>query len=142
MVTTKKATGMAMSMPVGLALGGTVSLIVTLIMSAIIAKLVDGEVIAENAIGYGALFTLLSAAMAGAFCSSRKIKRQRLLVCLLSGLIYYITLLSITAIFFGGQYKGMGVTALVIAGGCGAVILMGMRQGKVKGKAFRKKVHR
>ena len=142
MVTTKKATGRAMSIPGGLALSAAVSLGVTLILSAVVAKMVDAELMGEGAIGYGSLATLLTASISGAAFAAMKIKRQRLMVCLLSGLVYYITLLGITALFFGGQYQGMGITALVIAGGCGTVILMGMKQGKGKEIRHRKKLHR
>lgn len=142
MVTTKKATGRAMSIPGGLALSAAVSLGVTLILSAVVAKMVDAELMGEGAIGYGSLVTLLTASISGAAFAAMKIKRQRLMVCLLSGLVYYITLLGITALFFGGQYQGMGITALVIAGGCGTVILMGMKQGKGKEIRHRKKLHR
>lgn len=142
MVTTKKPTGRAMSIPGGLALGAAVSLGVTLILSAAVAKMVDAELMGEGAIGYGALITLLTAAIAGAAFAATKIKRQRILVCCLSGLVYYITLLGVTALFFGGQYQGMGVTALVVAGGCGTVVLMGLNQGKGKGNRHRKRLHR
>ena len=148
-----------MSIPGGLALSTAVSLGVTLILSAVVAKMVDAELMGEGAIGYGslatlltasisgaigygALITLLTSAIAGAAFAATKIKRQRMLVCFLSGLVYYITLLGITALFFGGQYQGMGITALVIAGGCGTVILMGMKQGKGKEIRHRKKLHR
>ena len=131
-----------MSIPGGLALSAAVSLGVTLILSAVVAKMVDAELMGEGAIGYGSLVTLLTASISGAAFAAMKIKRQRLMVCLLSGLVYYITLLGITALFFGGQYQGMGITALVIAGGCGTVILMGMKQGKGKEIRHRKKLHR
>ena len=44
----------------------------------------------------------------------------------------YLLLLSIAALFFGGQYEGMGVTAFVILGGCLAVVLLGLK-GEQKG---------
>ena len=66
MVTTKKATGRAMSIPGGLALSTAVSLGVTLILSAVVAKMVDAELMGEGAIGYGVLITLLTSAIAGA----------------------------------------------------------------------------
>ena len=47
MTTNHKPTGIAMSMPAGLAVGGIWSLVVTIVLSALIAKLIDGEIIAQ-----------------------------------------------------------------------------------------------
>ena len=142
MVTTRKQTGKAMSMPAGLTFGAAVSLGITIIVSIIIAKMVDTGTMEEAGIGYGAMVILLVSSISGAFVSTGMIKRQKLIVCVLSGVIYYLTLLSITGLFFGGQYNGMGITALLVAGGCTSVILLGMRQGRGRKKAVGKWKHR
>lgn len=142
MVRNQKVTGKAMSMPTGLALGGVVSLGITILGAVIVGKLVDGEVMAQNVIGYAAMVILLLSSLAGALTACRKIKRQKLVVCLISGGIYYAILLSMTALFFGGQFSGMGVTALMVLAGCGVGILLESRsEGKGtrnrKRKAYR-----
>lgn len=126
----KRSTGKAKSMPAGLALGATGSVGITLVMSAVGAKLMDAGALKEGTIGYIAMVILLAAAMIGAFISAGCIKRQRLLVCGLSGLVYYVILLSMTALFFGGQYQGMGVTALMVLCGSGLAALTEARQGR------------
>lgn len=128
MVVNRKVTGKATSMPAGLALGGAVSLGVTLIAAGILAKLVETEALAEENIGYGVMILLLIASMLGAMVAFGKIKRQRLLVCLLSGLVYMAILLSITALFFGGQYEAVGVTALLVIGGSMVTALLGFHE--------------
>lgn len=133
MVVNQKPTGRAMSMPGGLAIGGVTSLSVTLIIAAILAKLVEGETMPESSIGYGVMVLLMLASFAGAMVSCGKIKRQRLAVCLLSGVIYFLTLMAITALFFGGQYSAVGVTALLVLCGSALAILAGMG-GKRGGK--------
>lgn len=138
MVVNKKVTGKAKSMAVGLALGTAASLAVTVLGAAVTANMILSEKIATEAVGYAALFILLIAAVVGALVSKALIKRRRMLVCIGAGGIYYLSLLAITAVFFGGQYHGMGVTALVVFGGCGAVSLLGLR-GEKKGKFSRKK---
>lgn len=134
MVRSRKVTGTAASMGAGLALGAVVSMAVTIVLSLVTAKLVDSGTLAESAIGYAAIGILLLSSILGASTAIGRIKRQRLVVCLAAGGIYYGLLLSMTALFFGGQYTGMGVTALVVAGGCGAVILAGMGQGRSRGR--------
>lgn len=118
------------SMPGGLAVGGGVSLGITLLLSAVLAWLVHRETMTMENIGYGILAMLLLASFLGAETAFGQIRRQRLLVCGLSGLIYFALLLSITALFFGGQYSGVGVTALLILAGSGAAALLGLRQGR------------
>jgi len=129
MVMNRKVSGTASSMPVGLAVGAGVSMGITMILAVITALLAEREILAEQTIGYAALVILLLASVSGSAVSAGKIKRQKLMVCMVSGVLYYLMLLGMTALFFGGQYTGMGVTGLVIAGGCGTVVLAGIGQG-------------
>lgn len=135
MVANRKVTGTAMSMPAGLGVGLLVSGAITLIGSMVVAWLVIRETIPETSVGYGTIGILLLSSILGAWAAVKRIKRQRLIVCLLAGLCYYLLLVACTATFFGGQYSGMGVTALVILGGSGAVGLMGLKgEGTIKRK--------
>lgn len=113
-----------MSVPMGLALGGGCSLLITILSAAVLAWMVDKEKLAWENIGYGIMITLLLAAVLGARLAYGRIKRQRLLVCTLTGVVYLGMLLSITALFFGGQYDGALVTAVLILGGSAAVGLI------------------
>lgn len=128
MVVNQKVTGTASTMPGGLALGAAVSLLVTLFGSVLSAWLVARESIPESGIGYCAMVILLLAGIAGSAVAVERIKRRRMLVCMLSGGIYYACLLGMTALFFGGQYQGMGVTALMVFCGVMLVLLAGIRR--------------
>ena len=130
MTVNQKVTGTAVSMPAGVALGCAVSLLITGVGSVLVAKLISEEVLMDTAIGYGAMMILLLASAAGAAIAAAKVKRMRLQVCLLVGVAYYGTLLALTALFFGGQYRGMGVTALLVLAGTGTTILLNSREKK------------
>ena len=130
MVANRKVTGKASSMPAGLAMAGGLSMAVTLVLSVALAKLLDSGSLGEGSVGYGALVILLLSSGLGAWLATVKIKRRRLAVCMASGALYYILLICVTALFFGGQYTGMGVTALAVAGGCLTVCLLGAGQGR------------
>ena len=130
MVRNQKPTGLASTVPGGLALGAAVSLGLTLLASAFLAWLVDTEKLPWEKIGYGIMILVLAAAFLGAWTAFARIKRQRLMVCLLSGLLYFGILLSITALFFGGQYEGVGVTWALVLAGSGTAGLLGLRQGR------------
>lgn len=114
MVANKKITGRATSLPVGLAIGAACSLAATLILTAILAKLVEAETLPVEKVGYGIMVLLIVSSFAGAMISFGRIKRQRMLVCIVSGVIYFAMLMSMTALFFGGQYSAVGTTALLV----------------------------
>ncbi len=127
MTTTKKPSGRASSMPGGLAAGALAELLMTVGLAALGAKLIDLGYFQENAIGYFAMGILLLSSFVGAVIAAGRIKRRRLLVCILSGAVYFGMLLSMTALFFGGQYSGVGVTAIMVLCGVGLSILAGFR---------------
>ncbi len=130
MTANRKVTGTASTMPGGLAVGGILSLSITLVGSMITAWLIGTGRISETAMGYCAMGILLLSSFAGAMTAARKIKHRLLYVCGLSGLLYYGLLLCVTALFFGGQYEGMGVTGLVVLAGTGCAALLMVRGGK------------
>ena len=130
MVANKKITGRATSLPAGLAIGAVCSLAATLILTAILK------------VGYGIMVLLIVSSFAGAMISFGRIKRQRMLVCIVSGVIYFAMLMSMTALFFGGQYSAVGTTALLVLAGSGAAALLGLRQGRGSKRTKIKVPHR
>lgn len=125
-----KATGRALSMPAGLAVGGLTSLGITLGGSAVLAWLIHSERMEMENVGYGILGLILAASFLGAMTAWRKIRRRRMLVCAASGAVYLGILLAIPALFFGGQYSGVWVTALLVLAGSLAAGLLGLGQGR------------
>lgn len=138
MVLNKKVTGKAVSMPVGLGVGLAVSLSMTLLFVAVIAHLILGEKLEEEAIGYGAMIVVPLAAAIGALAAAGVVKRRWMVVCIGSGALYFLSLLSITAFFFGGQYDGVGITALLIVIGVALVGAIGLRGDKRTSKKKRR----
>lgn len=126
----QKVTGRAMSMQGGLAMGAGISTLITLLFVLVLAKLVDSERLPWEHVGYGIMLTLITASFLGAYCASKRIKRLHMLVCLTSGSIYFAILLSITALFFGGQYEAVGITALLVLSGCLSAALLSLGRTK------------
>ena len=135
----QKVTGKSMSIAGGVGIGVLASVVITIISSLILAALVNNEIVKENGLGYGVIMVLLLSAVTGSLVAWKCIRHRRLLVCTLSGVGYYVALIGITALLFGGQYQGMGVTALVVLAGCGCVALIGVN-GKKAGKYSFKKM--
>ena len=136
MIINRKATGRASSMPIGVLAGGTCAFAGTMLTSAVLAKLVDMEIIPQDKIGYGIMVLLLLCAFLGANEACRRVKRQYLIVSAISAGFYYSMLLSVTALFFGGQYCGMGVTAVLVL--CGSLLAVFLRSGNREGRKRRK----
>ena len=102
MALNKKPTGRTSSVQSGLGWGMAAGMGVSLGAAAIIGKLIiSGFVLWEN-IGYLIMCILLGASFLSATVSCAKIKRQYLVVCALSGVLYFGILLAVTALFFGG----------------------------------------
>ena len=142
MTMNQKMTGRAASLPGGLAIAGAVSMVATLVIVVTGAVLVSNEIIAFENIGYCSIAALLLGSFLGTITAVHRIKRQKVLIGILSGGVYYLMLLSITALFFGGQYKGMGVTLLVVIGGSLLGVILSNRE-KGRGRNRRHiKIHR
>ena len=67
MVANKKITGRATSLPAGLAIGAVCSLAATLILTAILAKLVEAETLPVEKVGYGIMVLLIVSSFAGRY---------------------------------------------------------------------------
>lgn len=132
MANNRITTGKTSSIPGGLAAGAGVSVITTMAISVLLAALLDRGTMSWESAGYGILIMLMLSAFLGAITAYGRIRRQRLLVCLMSGMVYFGILLAVTALFFGGQYQATGVTGLLVAGGCGCAAMTHTGEGKKK----------
>ena len=142
MAVMQKSTGRASSMAGGLAAGALCSMGITLLGTSLMAWLIGNEMMAESNIGYGVMIMLILASFLGSKVACGKIKRQRLVCCVSSGAIYFGVLLSITAMFFGGQYHGIGATVLLIIAGCGLAALTGLRKKRAGKRTLRRFANR
>ena len=115
---------------------------ITVIGAAVLAWMMSGEKLSGDGLGCGIIVVLLVSSYVGALIASNKIKRLRVQMCILSGVVYYLSLVAVTALFFGGKYQGMGVTAIVVIIGCvsaSITMLSGKKSNKPK---IRKKGYR
>ena len=128
--------GRASSMPAGFAWGGVVSMAMTLLLSAVLAWLIISEKMMQSQIGFAVMVILTVSSFLGAKAAAGKIRRRLLLVCICSGVVYLSVLLSITALFFGGQYSGVGESAMLIF--CGSALAFLVRKPKRNAGNIRK----
>ena len=135
----KKVTGNSSSLPIGIGMGVGLALLVTLIGSATAAWMISTDKIEEETIGYSVMVILILSSFLGSWIAVLKTKRLRLQVSFITGGIYYLLLLAITALFFGGQYQGMGITLMLVLVGCAITIMIGLRGQKMKKASHRRK---
>lgn len=134
----QKTTGTASSVPGGLACGAQAAVVITLVGAAVTAFLINTEKLAWKNTGYAVIAILILSSWIGAMVTAGRVKRQRLAMCMASGGVYFAILLASTALFFGGQYSGVGETALLVFCGSLVAVFSGYR-----GKSGRisKKIH-
>lgn len=132
-----KATGKALSMPASFAIGACISLGLTLILSAILAKLISIEKVEWERVGYWIMAILLAASAIGTKATCVMIKRRKAMSCLIAGTLYWLGLLIIAALFYGGQYTGIGVSGMMILCGCAVVCLLELRADRGSSTARR-----
>ena len=130
MKTAMKRSGRASSVPGGLAMASGLSMGFTVLFSAAIALCLDGEQISWQQAGYWIMAMLFTVSFLGGKCAYACIKRQRLMVSLMSGVLYWAILLCVTALFFGGDYSAVGETLAIIGAGSGTSALLRMPAGK------------
>ena len=139
-MTLKKLTTERTIIPLGLGIGLLISMLLTIAGTAVCAWLILAERIGESSIGLFATIMVILASAAGAFAAAYIVKKLRLPMCLLSGLCYFVTLLCTTALFFGGQFQGIGIGALAVLAGCVPIAFLptkNSRVGKWRKKAYR-----
>ena len=133
-----KHTGKAKSIPCGMAISAVISIGMTILCSGAIAYFLDTEKMTWETAGYWIMFLLLGASFIGGKSAITAVKRQRMLISLMSGVVYWGVLLCITALFFGGKYEGVWVTAGLIAAGCAIAGMLTMPEKQKQGKKARR----
>ena len=135
----KKKSGRRVSLPFGIGIGIVVSLVISVIGAAISAWMLAGEIVGLSSIPYAGVVTTAAASMIGALTAAWLVKEKRLILCMATGVGYYLGLLAFTAMFFGGQYQNMGIHGLAVVIGVGFAILTGIK-GR-KGTKRKIKIH-
>ena len=139
----KRKNGRAASLPAGILTGALTGLAVSVVGALAAGKMLDLEWIPIASIGYLAMVILLVSAYTASQSAWARVKHKRAAVSLGAGGSYYLMLLAVTALFFGGQYTGMGVTALMVLAGSGSSVLIGLyrKQPGNRGK-YRKQIRK
>lgn len=132
----KKITGRSPSLVKSAAAGVLLGALWTVICAMILAKLIDSGVMPMEKVGYGSMAAVLSAVFAGASMAGRKAGHMVAQAAAISGAAYFLCLLLVNAMFFGGSYSGMAVTLILVVLATGLAVLAA---GKGRGGRHRKR---
>ncbi len=127
------------SLPGSVAIGTTVSVMTSGAIAVILAILIGHGKLSPGMMNYGVMILLMLSSAVGAMVARIHYSAKIMIVCIVTALCYWISLLSITALFFGGLYSGVPATALVIISGGIIAGCVPMGQGKTAKKRIRKK---
>ncbi len=120
-------------------IGVSISILVTLVGVFIMSLLISNETVSNDTIGYFVLIVTLISSMLGGVSAIAIAKRKFVIVCLSTLIAFALALISVTAMFYGGQYSGVPVTLLIIfCGGICSVMIASKMIGRQK--IHRKKV--
>lgn len=120
----KKRYGSTRNPAASIGVGVGLSVLVMLIGALVVTALLLNEIIGCERLDISVLIVTVLATAVGSACSSLRNGRTIFLVALGSSLGFFTILLSVTALFFGGQYRGLLVTLLVVLGVATAVALV------------------
>ena len=110
--------------------GGLTAVVVTAACCAICALLIGKELMGESAADYCVPMTVMLSSFAGGKLALGRIRERRMVIGALVAMVYILMLLAMTALFFGGQYCGIGVTAAAALGGGAVAAILGNRGEK------------
>lgn len=131
-------TGKSLSFPGGMTVSGITSMSITILASVIIAQMLDSGQITWEQSGYWIMGMLLLSAFLGAKAAIVTIKRQKLAVSMMSGILYWGIMICVTALFFGGNYDAVLETAALIIAGSGCAAMVSLPQKRSRRKRRRK----
>lgn len=131
-------TGKSLSFPGGMTVSGITSMSITILASVIIAQMLDSGQITWEQSGYWIMGMLLLSAFLGAKAAIVTIKRQKLAVSMMSGILYWGIMICVTALFFGGNYDTVLETAALIIAGSGCAAMVSLPQKRSRRKRRRK----
>ena len=137
----QKVKGKAVAMPAGIGIGLGVGVIVTLIGAVVLAFALAGESLPVETMGYGIMVVLFTATFLSSVVAMLCIKHRKMQVSLITAGAYLLILLASNALFFGGQYQGVGATVLVVAIAGTAAAFVGSSGGKPLKRKAKFRVH-
>ena len=117
-------------------LGAGCTLVLSIAFCAVITSLVNDGSTSIHSTGIWIYAVHGTCSFLGAMAAAMVADVKRVQVCLLTALVYFLCLLAMTALLFGGQYSGIIMSAMMVMVGGLTAGLLGIRtkkERKIKG---------
>lgn len=123
-----------LSLPVGIAIGIIVCILVSVGSSMLISGLVDAGRLQPEDINTGIPVIHLIASFLGSWLAYLLTKQMRLIVSAITAGGYMLVLCGMTALVFGGEYQGFWLTLLMVGVGLMLSVIPGIkgRKGRIR----------
>lgn len=139
MVKTTHIKNAPIPVPEALLRGWVRGIIVTIAGTAILSWMILNETIKESTIGYAAMGIILISVFLASGKAVKAAKRNGLIIAALSGLIYWLSLVSANLLMCKGEYHGLWVTLFLALGGGTAANFLNFA-GKTKSHSSRRRM--
>ena len=122
----------SLSVPKALAFGLLAGWGITIVFSIVITFLISGGTSGETMMGPLSVATLIVSSVITSWIASNSVENRKLLYGLAGGGAYFVSLLCVNAVFYGGTSTGM---AYAFLGVMGASVIVGLiTSGKRKSR--------
>jgi len=116
--------------PYSVALGTMVGWMVTILSAVIGASLIHGEMIQQESSGFVAMIALFLGSVTSTLTVAVKMPEKRLLMCLLGGSTYYLSLICCALLLFDGLKGGFAPSAAIVISGLFLAYVTGTKRGR------------
>lgn len=133
-------TGKMGNIPLGMVIGWLSGMVCALTLVAALSQMILSETLPESSVGVGGAVILGISAALDALVSALVAKQRWLQVCLGAGGLFYLTMLTLGLVVFGGPIQGAWIGLLTTAGASIAVGLVALKgeKGVAKKGQFRR----
>ena len=111
-------------------LGSGTAYLISVLGSAIVAKLIDGETIPEDSMKYAVMLLTMLSAIAATVLGLRNAENRKVWICMGIAAGYMLLLIASNIILFEGTFAGVLPSALICLGSTMCVFLLNMNHKK------------
>lgn len=123
----KKRGNFALSPLAAIVIGAVTALAFSTLICVLLASMISSGKMSFSAAEKMIILTQGIAALLGAWIAAGIAKQKRVQICLITAGAYFLCLLAMTALLFGGQYKGLVLPLFSVLTGAGVAALSGIR---------------
>ena len=104
--------------------GSVISLVCVLLLSLLLAFIIGKEILEENQRGFSVIFITILSGTVGSIYTALHTKENVLIWCVSQGVVFFLILLGINALFFDAMYQSVGNGVISVLGTSALVAIL------------------